>query len=514
MADYTKQEIFDIITEYLETYGSAIGEYRVRELTAEDLEDVENMKILTIPGMDPTTEEWVQTNMANMIRPITEAVSDWEALEESIEQAVADAQGADNVDANMSTQSGAVLLTVTNRDGISTTKEVGFRIARTYDSIAAMNADAANVNEGQFALIAATGQHPEEDPDNAKLFVRNAATAQTAYTYLTDLSGAQGLKGDTPVITADQAGSIYSDGVKVTDIIKDTIAAVNAWFSDTASTGVRKQWNDFWTSINSSWNSFWGTSVSDTGGVRYKWTNWFSGVQSAFTAWFGVDDTTEGGVQKAWKTLSTQADNDHTQAVADHNTASGDHLTADRDHTTAGQDHAQAGNDHTQAGSDHTTAGQDHTQAEQDHLQAVSDHQDSVAATDLAEEYNSHPPYIADGTQAKPGDVNYWYIWNHATQTYGKDAYARGSDLDYSSMTEQEKQDLANRTADVNYNSQTGYLEKTKNGVTSNIVPVYTKAQIDGKLAIYYNPATKGMVFPADTSRVEYDSNTKGMVFH
>lgn len=133
---------------------------------------------------------------------------------------------------------------------------------------------------------------------------------------------------------------------------------------------------------------------------------------------------------------------------------------------------------------------------------------------DYAKELADHPPYIADGTQAKPGDVNYWYIWNHATQTYVKDAYARGSDLDYSSMTEQEKQDLANRTADVNYDSQTGCLTKTKNGTTSNIVPIYTKAQIDGKLAIYYSHATKGMVFPADTSRVEYDSNTKGMVFH
>ena len=511
MADYTKQEIFDIITEFLETYGSAIGEYRVRELTAEELEDVENMKILTIPGMDPTTEEWVQTNMANMIRPITEAVSDWESLEDSIEQAVADAQGADNVDANLSTQSGAVLLTVINRSGVSTTKEVGFRIAHTYASIAAMNADADNVNEGQFALIASTGQHPEEDPDNAKLFVRNATTAQTAYTYLTDLSGAQGLKGDTPVITADQAGTIYSDGVKVTDIIKDTIAVVNAWFSDTASTGVRKLWNDFWTSVNSSWNGFWGTSASDTGGVRYKWTNWFSGVQSAFTAWFGVDDTTDGGVQKAWKMLATQADDDHAQAVSDHNTASGDHTTANSDHTQAGTDHTRAESDHTTAGTDHTTAGQDHITAGQDHLTAVSDHQDSQDAIDLAEEYNLHPPYIADGTQTKPGDVNYWYIWNHATQTYIKDAYARGSDLDWDGMTEQEKQDLANRTADVNYNSQTGYLEKTKNGVTSNIVPVYTKAQIDAMRSPTYDPTNKRITFPA-TAAFTYDSENSRIV--
>lgn len=127
---------------------------------------------------------------------------------------------------------------------------------------------------------------------------------------------------------------------------------------------------------------------------------------------------------------------------------------------------------------------------------------------DYAKELADHPPYIADGTQAKPGDVNYWYIWNHATQTYVKDAYARGSDLDYSSMTEQEKQGLANRTADVNYNSQTGYLEKTKNGVTSNIVPVYTKAQIDAMRSPTYDPTTKIITFPA-TAAFSYDPVTK-----
>jgi hypothetical protein len=136
------------------------------------------------------------------------------------------------------------------------------------------------------------------------------------------------------------------------------------------------------------------------------------------------------------------------------------------------------------------------------------------AQGDYAKELADHPPYIADGTQAKPGDVNYWYVWSHTSQQYVKNAYARGSDLDYSEMTEAEKNDLAGRVSEVNFNAQTGNLTKTKNGQTSNIVPIYTKAQIDGKLAIYYNPATKGMVFPADTSRVEYDSNTKGMVFH
>lgn len=66
----------------------------------------------------------------------------------------------------------------------------GFAIERTYASIAEMNADAANVPLGTFALIASTTQ----DPDNAKLFVKNE---QGGFTFLTDLSGSQGIIGPT-----------------------------------------------------------------------------------------------------------------------------------------------------------------------------------------------------------------------------------------------------------------------------------------------------------------------------
>lgn len=77
-----------------------------------------------------------------------------------------------------------------------------FSIYKTYPSVEAMNEDAANVPEGSFVLIAST----EGDPDNAKLYVKAADT----FTYLSDLSGAQGIQGDpgkdgapgiTPVIT-------------------------------------------------------------------------------------------------------------------------------------------------------------------------------------------------------------------------------------------------------------------------------------------------------------------------
>lgn len=65
-----------------------------------------------------------------------------------------------------------------------------FAIAKTYQSVTAMNAGFAtdNVKEGQFVMID-TGN--VNDADNAKLYVKG----KTAYTYIIDLSGATGVQG-------------------------------------------------------------------------------------------------------------------------------------------------------------------------------------------------------------------------------------------------------------------------------------------------------------------------------
>lgn len=94
-------------------------------------------------------------------------------------------------------------ISITDRNGNITTSNIkgdtgeGFHIYRTYASITAMNADKANVAEGKFVLIASN----VEDEDNAKLYVKGAEN----FTFLTDLSGAQGIQGNTPII---QTGTI------------------------------------------------------------------------------------------------------------------------------------------------------------------------------------------------------------------------------------------------------------------------------------------------------------------
>lgn len=63
-----------------------------------------------------------------------------------------------------------------------------FTIYKSYPTIVAMESDFANVPDGLFVAISSN----EEDPDNAKLFLRGT----DEFTFITDLSGAQGIKGD------------------------------------------------------------------------------------------------------------------------------------------------------------------------------------------------------------------------------------------------------------------------------------------------------------------------------
>ena len=116
-------------------------------------------------------------------------------------------------------------------------------------------------------------------------------------------------------------------------------------------------------------------------GVQSAWTTWYEGVQSAWTEWFS--DTLATGVRKVWSTW-------FSGRQSDWNTLSNN----------------------------------------------------VTAATEHAENLNNHPPYIADGTQARPGDVSYWYIWDYTNQQYVKRNYAKGEDLNWSDMSAADKQQL------------------------------------------------------------------------
>ena len=83
---------------------------------------------------------------------------------------------------------------------------IGFTIAKTYASVAALTADTTptGIVAGQFALIE-TGD--VENPENSRLYLWNGS----AYTYVSDLSGAQGITG--PQGNIGYTGSQGTQGV-------------------------------------------------------------------------------------------------------------------------------------------------------------------------------------------------------------------------------------------------------------------------------------------------------------
>lgn len=107
-----------------------------------------------------------------------------------------------------------------------------FAIYRTFPDTATMNAD-TSVPAGKFVIIVSS----VEDEDNAKLFVRTA----DGYSFITDLSGAQGIKGEQGIqgekgdkgeqgtlnadnaVTADVVDANYAVGVKADGEVTKTL---------------------------------------------------------------------------------------------------------------------------------------------------------------------------------------------------------------------------------------------------------------------------------------------------
>ena len=77
-----------------------------------------------------------------------------------------------------------------------------FRIKKTYTSVAEMNADFDNMNVGDYVMIASS----VEVEDNAKLYVKG----DLQWIFITDFSGAQGIRGETGLTPNIQIGTVVS----------------------------------------------------------------------------------------------------------------------------------------------------------------------------------------------------------------------------------------------------------------------------------------------------------------
>jgi hypothetical protein len=122
----------------------------------------------------------------------------------------------------------------TGAQGIQGATGAPFAIAKTYASISAMNAGYSTdgLAQGSFVLID-TGN--VNDADNAKLYVKGT----TAYTYITDLSGATGMQGTQGIqgiqgVKGD-TGSTGATGAQ--GVAGATGQRGSQWYSGTAITG-------------------------------------------------------------------------------------------------------------------------------------------------------------------------------------------------------------------------------------------------------------------------------------
>lgn len=258
------------------------------------------------------------------------ATDDLEALKVTLVTATEDAndaadrantasEGAEKVDATLI----GMTVTITDRNGHAHSQNIGFEIYRTYPSIAAMNADAANVPDGKFVMIATTDKTSEE---NARLYGKNSAGG---FTFLSDLDQA-----------ATSAWADWMENYKPIIISDHQTAQAD-------HTTATKDHN---------------TATADHTQATTDHTR------------AETDHTTATKDHTTATTDHTQATTDHDRADSDHETATEDHTRADSDHATAGTDHSTATTDHTRADSDHTRADSDHTRAEQDHTRAEQDH--------------------------------------------------------------------------------------------------------------------------------------------
>lgn len=157
-----------------------------------------------------------------------------------------------------------------------------FAVYKTYPSIASMNADKNNVPEWKFVMIVST----VEDPDNAKLYVKWASD----FTFLTDMSGATGMKWDTweqgvqgeQWEKGDTGASITSAAFSWDNIVfgKDdqtSVTLVNAKTELKWEKGDKwDKWDkgDQWPAWPWSWDVIWPNSAWDENIALYDWTTW------------------------------------------------------------------------------------------------------------------------------------------------------------------------------------------------------------------------------------------------
>ena len=146
---------------------------------------------------------------------------------------------------------------------------------------------------------------------------------------------------------------------------------------------------------------------TENAGIRKTVSDWFTESQATFLSWFGTD--ANSGIRKVFGDFMA--------------------LITDQFYTWFGRDATEG-------------VQKDWADTKADATEATGR---ANTAAEVCEAWNTHPPYIGDGTT---GDPNYWYLYNLATQQYIKGPYAKGEDLDWDDMSQEDKDALAQTVLD------------------------------------------------------------------
>ena len=164
---------------------------------------------------------------------------------------------------------------VCNIKGVKGDAGQAFTIAKTFKSVEAMNSGFGTdgVLEGQFVMID-TGN--VEDADTGKLYVKGS----TEYTYIADLSGAQGIKGDQGIQGIQgEKGDKGDTGVRGTIITLGTAITGTSASETVYSTGIAESLvGDLY--INTTTSNYYRCTVAgDPATAKWVYVGCLQGIQ-------------------------------------------------------------------------------------------------------------------------------------------------------------------------------------------------------------------------------------------
>ena len=301
-----------------------------------------------------------------------------------------------------------------------------FQIKKVFPSIAAMEAtDVDTFDENDFILI---NTEDTEDEDNAKLYVVavDSGTGKKFYSYLVDMSGFRGFVGKTPqmfigTVTTLAAGSTASASVTAdgTDTDGNPKYRLNlaipkgdkvtlADFTDEEIAQLQKPATDAIALCNTATDKA-NTATANANAATERASAAAENATDKATAASKLNDTVAAAETSRVAAENARVTAENARAAAESSRAAAESARDKAETLRASEETARQADEKTRQANE--------TQRQTDTAAAISN---SEAQTEIAKNYNEHPPKI--------GDNGNWWTWNGTE--YADTGYpARGGTL-------------------------------------------------------------------------------------